>query len=150
MRTLSALPAGDHIFEISGAVLRLQIPVSGIKTYAVLLPLDQLFDLRLSAARGFCHWLNGRRPVPLQMMPLNQRKRLALALRALDGRLANASYRDIASALFGLGDATGRAWKGHDLRDRTIRLVRLGKGLMAGGYRQLLLYPHRRKLSGLF
>jgi hypothetical protein len=146
MRALSALPVGNHVLDISGTVLRLQIPGSRNKSYAVLLPLDQLFDLRIAAALGVWHWLNGGLPTAIQMMPLSQRKRLMLALRALDGRLAKASYREIARVLFGLGDATGSAWKGHDLRDRTIRLVRLGTSLMRGGYKRLLLYPYRRKL----
>lgn len=146
MRMLSPLPAGDHVLHVSGAVLRLQISASGVKTYGVLLPLDQFFDHRAAAAINVGRWLSGGTPVPLQMMPLGQRKRLMLALRVLDGRLAKVSYREIASVLFGLGDATGRAWKNHDLRDRTIRLARLGTSLMAGGYKQLLLYPYRRKL----
>jgi hypothetical protein len=144
-RMLSAFPSGDHILRVSGTVIRLQISASGIKAYGVLLPLDQLFDHRVAAAINVERWLSGGTPAPLQMMPLRQRKRLILALRALDGRLAKASYREIASVLFGLGDATGRAWKNHDLRDRTIRLARLGTSLMAGGYKRLLVYPDRRK-----
>ena len=31
-----------------------------------------------------------------------------------------------------------------DQRDRTIRLVRLGRELMRGGYRPLLVYAYRR------
>jgi hypothetical protein len=145
-RILSALSPGDHILRVSGAVLRLQISASGIKTYGVLLPFDRLFEYRVAAAMNALRWLSGGTPVLLQMMPLGQRKRLMLALRVLDGRLANASYREIADVLFGLGDAAGRAWKNHDLRDRTIRLARLGTSLMTGGYKQLLAYPYRRKL----
>jgi len=37
-----------------------------------------------------------------------------------------------------------RAWKTHDLRNRTIRLVQTGLALMRGGYRELLR-PSRRK-----
>ena len=40
---------------------------------------------------------------------------------------------------------SGRAWKTHDLRDRTIRLVRFGFDMMRGGYRSLLLHPYRRR-----
>jgi hypothetical protein len=68
-----------------------------------------------------------------------RRHRLGLALRALDGRLAGASYRVIAAGLF--GDARvppGPGWRTHDLRDRTIRLVRAGMELMQGGYLDLL------------
>jgi hypothetical protein len=145
-RMLSALSPGDHIFRASGAVLRLHIVASGIETFGFLLPLDRLLDYRVAAALNVRRWLNGGTPAPLQMMPLHQRKRLILALRVLDGRLAKVSYREIAASLFGLGDAAGRAWKNHDLRDRTIRLARLGASLMAGGYKQLLAYPYRRKL----
>ncbi|MFL9824185.1 DNA -binding domain-containing protein [Rhodoplanes sp. SY1] len=54
------------------------------------------------------------------------------------------AYRAIAAGLF--GDARvpkGRAWKTHDLRDRTIRLVRSGTRLMRGGYLDLLLVLSR-------
>jgi hypothetical protein len=37
----------------------------------------------------------------------------------------------------------GAGWKTHDLRDRTIRLVRSGVKLMRGGYLDLLRYPGR-------
>lgn len=72
--------------------------------------------------------------------------RLVLALRALDGRLDGATRYDIAAALFDLSVITKRDWIDHDLRDRTARLIRLGLALMNGGYRQLLLYPYRRKV----
>jgi hypothetical protein len=68
-----------------------------------------------------------------------------LALRALDGRLDDATYREIASALFGAAVISAGAWKSHDVRDRTIRLVRFGISMMRGGYRQLLRHPYRRR-----
>ena len=67
-----------------------------------------------------------------------QRARLLLALRALDGHLEGASYRTIAEVLFGPARIPDRAWKTHDLRSRTIRLVQLGVRMMRGGYRDLL------------
>ncbi|WP_271600167.1 DNA -binding domain-containing protein [Bradyrhizobium sp. CCBAU 45384] len=36
-----------------------------------------------------------------------------------------------------------RAWKTHDVRNRTIRLVQAGIALMRGGYRKILR-PGRR------
>jgi hypothetical protein len=39
---------------------------------------------------------------------------------------------------------SGMSWKTHDLRDRTIRLVRTGLHLMRGGYLELL-NPQRRR-----
>ena len=72
-----------------------------------------------------------------------------LALRALDGRLDKASYRDIAEALFGRSRMPDRGWKTHDIRDRTVRLARLGFSLMQGGYRRLLLYPYRGRIQSV-
>jgi hypothetical protein len=80
------------------------------------------------------------------MLPSARRDRLALALRALDGRLEKTSYRDIAEALFGTGRMPESGWKTCDLRDRTVRLVRLGHAMMQGGYRRLLLYPFRGRI----
>jgi hypothetical protein len=68
-----------------------------------------------------------------------------LTLRALDGRLAGETYRGIARALFGAARVpAGPAWKTHDVRDRTIRLVRTGVDLMQGGYLDLLRHQRRR------
>jgi hypothetical protein len=108
------------------------------------LPLDRLFEIRAAAAlrlwRGLTARSPGRDPAAL---PASRRERLVLALRALDGRLEKASYRDIAEALFGTGRMPERGWKTYDLRDRTVRLARLGHAMMQGGYRRLLLYPFR-------
>jgi hypothetical protein len=113
------------------------------------LPLDQLFEIRATAAIRLWRALSGRNPGPNpRALPKARRDRLILALRALDGRLDDATYREIASALFSHPGVSDRGWKSHDLRDRTIRLVRLGLGMMMrSGYRQLLLYPYRNRAS---
>jgi hypothetical protein len=80
-----------------------------------------------------------RRRRPPDRLTRQRRHRLVLTLRALDARLAGESYRVIAAGLF--TDAripVGPGWKTHDLRDRTIRLVRAGKELMQGRYLDLL------------
>ena len=112
-----------------------------------VVPLDALFDVRMQAARRLWLASEGRRlgPDPATLSK-TQRVRLVMALRALDGRLAGASYRDIAAVLFGAHRLPARGWKTHDLRDRTIRLCKLGFYLMEGGYRQLLLHPYRQRL----
>jgi hypothetical protein len=111
---------------------------------AVVLPFDQLFEHRASSALRLWRAVTGRAPGPdMATLPQPRRDRLLLALRALDGRLDEASYRDIAEALFGAGAIPERGWKTHDLRDRTTRLVRYGYSMMQGGYRHLLLYPFR-------
>ena len=101
----------------------------------------------MGAAKRLWHALDGRTPAtdPARL-PAAQRQRFVNALRALDAHLDSASYRQIAAALFGEKRLPERGWKTHDLRDRTIRLVRLGTDLMQGGYRRLLLYPFRHKL----
>ena len=59
-------------------------------------------------------------------------------IRALDGHLADASYREIAGALFGTAAVTRYAWKTSSIRGQTIRLVKDAIATMRGGYRKLL------------
>jgi hypothetical protein len=147
--TLDAVLAAERagrLLERHGAVLRIHVDKDGAEPPAVLLPLDQLFDIRAAAAIRLWRGLIGRNPGPNPAaLSRARRDRLILALRALDGRLEGASYREIATALFGVTAVSGRGWKSHDLRDRTIRLVHFGLYMMNGGYRLLLLHPHRRR-----
>jgi type VI secretion system activator RovC-like protein len=113
---------------------------------AVELPLDAHFDIRVQAASRFWRALERRTPGP-PPLPLNVRRRqgLILSIRALDGRLAGKTYREIAEGLFGQHRIPKRDWRTHDLRSRTIRSVRSGFALMRGGYRALLRPPSRKK-----
>ena len=135
------------MIERGGSLFRLHVVENPGGGTCVLLPLDRLFELRTAAALRLWRALAGR---PLGRDPATlsaaRRDRLVLALRALDGRLAEASYREIAAALFGAAGLPERGWKTHDLRDRTARLVRLGMAMMQGGYRRLLLYPFRGRI----
>ena len=81
---------------------------------------------------------------PFHQLSAQRRQRLTLALRALDGHMDGACYRVIAEELFGRRRIPERAWKTHELRSRTIRLVQAGLALMRGGYRALLR-PSSRK-----
>jgi hypothetical protein len=136
------------VIERGGSLFRLHVVEDPSGGTCVLLPLDRLFEVRAAAALRLWRGLAGRRlgrrrPATL---PAARRDRLVLALRALDGRLAEASYREIAEALFGATRLPERGWKTHDLRDRTVRLVRRGIAMMQGGYRRLLRYPFRGRL----
>ena len=151
---LSPIPLGssvatdgpEHLVAHRGTVFRVHVDDAGIEPSAVLLPLDQFFESRATAAIRLWRGLAGRNPGPNPAaLPKARRDRLILALRALDGRLEDATYREIASVLFGEAGLSDRGWKSHDLRDRTIRLVRFGLGMMRSGYRRLLLYPYRRQ-----
>jgi hypothetical protein len=120
-------------------------PVVGVP-YAAELPFDGDFEIRAHAARRLWRALNGRAAGPAfhELSP-QRRQRLALALRALDGRIEGNNYRAIAEGLFGAKRVPERAWKTHDLRNRTIRLVQNGFALMRGGYRALWRQGRRRK-----
>jgi hypothetical protein len=136
------------LLRIGGLEHRLWLkepPVADL-AYAAELPLDEDFEIRADAARRLWRVLNGRPagPASPELSP-QRRQRLALALRALDGRIEGNSYRAIAEGLFGASLIPERAWKTHDLRNRTIRLVQTGFALMRGGYRKLLRQVRRRK-----
>jgi hypothetical protein len=114
---------------------------------AAVIPLDQDFASRADAAIQLWRRLMGRsRGRIADRLSPQRRQRLVLALRALDAHLVGETYRVIAQVLFGFARLpTGPSWKTHDLRDRTIRLVRTGLGLMRGGYLDLLRSPRRRR-----
>jgi T6SS, Transcription factor, DNA binding domain len=115
-------------------------------TYVVELPLDGDFEFRADAGRRLWRALNGRPPgPPLHALSAHRRRRLSLALRALDARTDGSTYREIAQVLFGPGRISERDWRTHDLRNRTIRLVQSGFALMRGGYRALLRPSSRKK-----
>lgn len=136
--------AGDHLLDRRGTVLRIHLDGTGADPLAVLIPFDRLFEVRMVAALRLWRTLNGRHPGPNPAaLSEARRNRLILALRALDGRLDDATHREIADVLFGAGTVPEREWISHDLRDRTARLVRLGVAMMKGDYRRLLLHPYR-------
>jgi len=114
--------------------------------YAALLPLDQGFDIRAHAASRLWRALSGRAAGPeFRKLPRQSRQRIVSALRAFDARQDVATYRMIAEVLFGIERVAHRAWKTHDLRNRTIRLTRAGFKFTHGGYLDLLRYPLRRR-----
>ena len=113
---------------------------------AVILPLDDLVEQRTRSALRLWRGLQGRPPgLNPTILPLQRSDRLLLMMRALDAHLDQASYRQIAEALFGFDAVFAQPWKTSDVRQRVIRLVQAGTKLMRGGYRDLLTYPHRRK-----
>jgi hypothetical protein len=146
---LRRAPDGWHaIVSLGGAKHRLwlqEVPAGG-SLFAVKLQFDSNFDIRSQAAHRFWSALEerplGPPPVPL---PVKRRQRLILAMRALDGWLEGNSYREIAAGLFGRHRIPDLGWKTHDLRNRTIRLVKTGLSMMRGGYRALLRHPSRKK-----
>lgn len=132
----------------SGSALRVHA-LGDLDGHAVcaVLPLDALFDVRLKSARRLWLVTNGHNAGPdPAALSKTQRDHLVKGLRALDGRIEGATYREIAASVFRADRLPERGWKTHDLRDRTIRLCRFAVDLMQGGYRQLLLHPYRHRL----
>jgi Uncharacterized conserved protein (DUF2285) len=154
---LAKLPGGEFrhatdgwhaIVRLGGAKHRLwlpELPASG-SLFVVELQFDSNFDIRSQAAHRFWSALE-ERPLGPPLLPLSpqRRRRLILAMRALDGWLEGNSYREIAAGLFGKHRIPDRGWKTHDLRTRTIRLVQTGLSMMGGGYRALLRRVDKRR-----
>jgi hypothetical protein len=110
-------------------------------------PFDANFAARADPALRLWRLLTGERSIrSVDSLTQLQRQQLVFALRALDAHLTGATYREIAEVLFGEARVpAGSSWKTHDLRGRTIRLVRSGLSLMRGGYLDLLRHAHRRR-----
>jgi hypothetical protein len=121
--------------------------VSASAPAAAIIPFDADFTTRVGALLRLRYCMTDRLHTRApERLTTQRRQRLTLTLRALDGRLARASYRVIAQSLFGCARLpAGAAWKTHDLRDRTIRLARSGLRLMQGGYLDLLRSPRPRR-----
>ncbi|MER9316320.1 DUF2285 domain-containing protein [Mesorhizobium sp. M0659] len=85
-----------------------------------------------------------KRPVPPDTrMTVQQRRRLRLMLRAADGRMNGATYRDIATVCYGIERVGATPWKTSSLRDTVIGLVRGGGAMIGGGYLGLLRHRTR-------
>lgn len=129
-------PTGDHR-------LWLPEPADIAGRLALHLPLDEYLPLRLASTRRLYNRLKGRSGGPMPVvwcLTQAKRRRLILMLRALDGHLAGATYRNIATVLRDPDSAhlPARLWKTAATRARAIRLVADAVSLMQGGYRTLL------------
>jgi hypothetical protein len=104
---------------------------------AAVLPLDEDFAVRLAAAaRLHASLKSGARPA-LRLLA-HRRLRFKRMLRALDGRAADGSYRDIAQHILSEDVTDSSAWRTAPARDVAIRLCRAATRLMRGGYLALL------------
>jgi hypothetical protein len=134
---------GRHVIvRGEGAEFRLWVRDSrSSEPLAVVIPLDDDLPVRAAATLRFWMQIAGGRAHDDgagSALSRQRRERLTLMLRALDGHLTDASYREIAEALFGAQRVQRESWKTSSLRDQTIRLVKGGVELMRAGYRKLL------------
>jgi hypothetical protein len=117
---------------------------------AALIPLDANVLLRLAGLLRLERHLDGCPAGPLPRawtITARLRRRLGLMLRALDGHLAQASYREIAQTLHGPSAVARYPWKTSSIRGQTIRLVKDAVVTMEGGYRNLLRGRQPRPLA---
>lgn len=136
-------PDGDHVLLGDDTPVQLWRvgPLTPDADIAFLIPLDASLPARLASALDLWRVLRGETP-RRRRLSQQRRRRLVDGLRALDARTAGASYREIARVLYGAERVPdGRAWKSHDLRSRTMRLVADATAMMRGGYRELLRLP---------
>jgi len=140
LRARRAAQDGEHFILKSGSdefQLWLPDPPDETSYLAAVIPIDEMAPQRLAVTMRFWRHATGQRPSAGAPAP-KRRQRIDHALRALDGHMAGASYRDIAESLFGSQRVGAEPWKTSPLRDSTIRLVRGGVALMRGGYRKFL------------
>jgi hypothetical protein len=108
---------------------------------AIVIPLDDDFLLRIAAAIRFNRMIAGecgQASAEDTRLTAQHRRRLIQMLRALDGRLSDATYREIASYIFGPDPARETGWKTHPVRAQTIRLVKDAIKIVNRGYLKLL------------
>lgn len=107
------------------------------------MPLDADLLSRIESLRRLWRdWQHLSVP-PDTRITAQRRRRLRLVLRAADGRDNGASYREIATAIYGAPRVAAEPWKTSPLRDTVIGLVESAAVLIGGGYLQLL--RHRRR-----
>ncbi|MBB5221044.1 hypothetical protein HNP73_000965 [Amaricoccus macauensis] len=110
---------------------------------AIILPLDGDLPDRLEAILRLWHMLAAKPARRDPRMTPYQRRRFRLMMQAADGNANQATYREIAVAIYGEDRVRAEPWKTSALRASVIALVRSAAALIDGGYHDLL--RHRRK-----
>jgi hypothetical protein len=134
---------GRHVVlqDLQGAH-QLWLPdVQAEMAMAAIIPLDDNVLRRVAGLLRLQRRLAGKSPGPVPRgweLTARLRRRLIQMVRALDGHQAQASYREIALALYGPAAVARYPWKTSSIRGQTIRLVKDAVVTMEGGYRKLL------------
>lgn len=110
---------------------------------SVIIPLDASGLDRIEALTRLWRSLHGHKVPSETRITAQQRRRIKHMLRAVDGRINDAGYREIAEVIFGVERVASEPWKTSPLRDVVLDLVKDGFALIDGGYRKLL--RHRRR-----
>lgn len=115
---------------------------AGVPLAAIITLNETCFD-SIEALSRLSQLLRGRTLTADTRLTAQRRRRLCRMLQAVDGHLTGATYREIANTIFGASRVAEDPWKTSALRDATIALVKDGRGLINGGYRNLLLKRRR-------
>lgn len=121
--------------------------LAGVEEYgplAIVIPLDADGLDRIEAATRLLCFLMRRSVPPDRRLTERQRQRARHMLQAIDGRMSGASYREIASAIYGPDRVGADAWKTSPLRDAVMGFVRDARAMIGGGYRRLLRRRRRK------
>lgn len=110
---------------------------------SAIIPLDAVGLDRIEALTRLWRGLHGHKVPSETRITAQQRRRIKHMLRAVDGRVNDADYRQIAEVMFGTERVASEPWKTSPLRDVVLDLVKDGFALIEGGYRKLL--RHRRR-----
>ncbi|WP_081917544.1 DUF2285 domain-containing protein [Devosia sp. LC5] len=140
-------PDGDHhVLRLAASeaqILLLPQVDAGTELAAIVVLDAHALDRIEALVRFWTAWR--RRAVPPDTrMTAQQRLRFRQMIQASDGRSHGASYRDIATVIFGAERIRSEPWKTSAFRDVVIRLVQGGNRLIEGDYLRLL---HRRRLD---
>lgn len=103
----------------------------------VVLKFDADLGLRVRAVERLNRAAKGLASPPSHLS-MAHRERLARSLEALDRSILGDSYRAIAASIFGEAAASADLWRTSSVRATTIRLVKAGRDMMAGGYLKLV------------
>ncbi|MGH7025573.1 MAG: DUF2285 domain-containing protein [Caulobacteraceae bacterium] len=128
---------GLHLKLAGGPQLLIEPGAGPDQALAAILPLDEHFAVRLAAVKALHEALKGG-AAGAGRLTRQGRRRLKNMLRAIDGRGAGASYRDIAEHLLSVRVVDSATWRSSAARDVAIRLCRGGARLIRGGYLALL------------
>jgi len=141
---LQTADGAQHIlFKDSGHCVQMHVRGADVTEPVHLLmdiiPRHGVLKFQLRALESFNNLITGQTSRQKHIAAEPSSQRLCAALRVLDARLAGASYRDIAVALFGLGRVK-EDWNAPDehLKNRIRRAAKRGMFLVEGGYRTLL------------
>ncbi|MGK7755163.1 DUF2285 domain-containing protein [Roseovarius sp. C03] len=120
----------------SGSVLVGRLDDEIAPQIGVLIPFDDDWPIRIAAAERLRSELIERTADP--PLTRQRRERLKRALRCVDARETGASYRAMATVLFGARRVADEPWKTSSLKAQVARLTIHGRMLVDSGYRRLL------------